>query len=283
MGEQFCNSGKESSSWFQHWGPFITEKALNLPGSKGPEWCFGEGTIWHQQHWGNTWKIPWNDLIYNSQLQQGLLDGRNCTPQSRKLTTMALDIWRFQWTRLPMGSIIAQDVFQQKLDVIFLSVQGVTGIADDMIIFGKTDQEHDGNFLNFLEVYRKNNLILNLDKMQFRLPKVSFFGHSWSDKSLSADPKKIEAVKRMEIPSRCGNHEKLPRIDQLPQPIQSKTSWNKWPTKGNLQTESGIPAYKSLWRLPFNAARRKFPRISLFHTSTPRLRPFFKQMPPRKD
>ena len=43
-------------------------------------------------------------------------------------------------------------------------------------------------------------MTLNLDKMQFRLPKVSFFGHIWSDKGLSADPKKIEAVKRMELP-----------------------------------------------------------------------------------
>ena len=120
--------------------------------------------------------------------------------ESRKLTTMALDIGCFQWTRLPMGSIIAQDVFQRKLDAIFLSVPGVTGIADDMIIYGKTDHEHDGNLLNFLEVCRKNNLTLNPDKMQFRLPKVSFFGHTWSDKGLSADPKKIEAVKRMELP-----------------------------------------------------------------------------------
>ena len=36
--------------------------------------------------------------------------------------------------------------------------------------------------------------------MQFRLPKISFFGHTWSDKGLSADPKRIEAVKRMELP-----------------------------------------------------------------------------------
>ena len=121
-------------------------------------------------------------------------------PDSRKLTTMALDIGHFQWTRLPMGSIIAQDVFQRKLDAIFLSVPGVTGIADDMIIYGKTNHEHDGNLLNFLEVCRKNNLTLNPDKMQFRLPKVSFFGHTWSDKGLSANPKKIEAVKRMELP-----------------------------------------------------------------------------------
>ena len=29
-------------------------------------------------------------------------------PESRKYTMMALDIGRFQWTRLPMGSIVAQ-------------------------------------------------------------------------------------------------------------------------------------------------------------------------------
>ena len=51
-----------------------------------------------------------------------------------------------------------------------------------------------------MEVCRKNNLTLNPDKMQFRLPKVSFFGHTWSNKGLSANPKKIEAVKRMELP-----------------------------------------------------------------------------------
>ena len=80
-------------------------------------------------------------------------------------------------------------VFQQKLDAIFLSVPGVTGIADDMIIYGKTDHEHDGNLLNFLEICTKNNLMLNPDKLQFRLLKVSFFGHTWSNKELSADPK----------------------------------------------------------------------------------------------
>ena len=139
-------------------------------------------------------------------------------PDSRKLTTMALVIGCFQWTRLPMDSIIVQDVFQRKLDAIFLSVPGVTGIADDMIIYGKTNHEHDGNLLNFLEVCRKTNLTLNPDKMQFRLPKVSFFGHTWSNKGLSADPKKIEAEKNG-TSTGCGNHEKFPQIDQLSQPV----------------------------------------------------------------
>ena len=58
-------------------------------------------------------------------------------PESRKLMKMALNIGRFQWTRLPMGSIMTRDLFQQKLDAIFLDLPGVTGIVDDMIIFGK--------------------------------------------------------------------------------------------------------------------------------------------------
>ena len=99
-----------------------------------------------------------------------------------------------------MGSIFAQDMFQRKLDAIFLSVPGVTGIADDMIIYGRTDQEHDQHLVNFLEVCRKNTLTLNPDKMQFRLPQVSFFGHQWSARGLSLDPKKIAAVKRMNLP-----------------------------------------------------------------------------------
>ena len=99
-----------------------------------------------------------------------------------------------------MGSIVAQDVFQRKLDAIFLSISGVTGIADDMIIYGRTDLEHDQHLVNFLEVCRKNTLTLNPDKMQFRLPQVSFFGHQWSARGLSPDPKKIAAGKRMNLP-----------------------------------------------------------------------------------
>ena len=121
-------------------------------------------------------------------------------PESRKYTTMALDIGRLQWMRLPMGSIVAQDLFQRKLDAIFLSIPGVTGIADDMIIYGRNDQEHDEHLVNFLGVCWKNTLTLNPDKMQFRLPQVSFFGHQWSARGLSPDPKKIAAVKQMELP-----------------------------------------------------------------------------------
>ena len=121
-------------------------------------------------------------------------------PDSRRLTCMALPFGRFQWTRLPMGTVVAQDIFQSKLDAIFIGMEGVTGIVDDMIIAGKNEMEHDRNFLAFMEKCMENNLTLNSEKIQFKQSQVSFNGHVWSEHGISPDPKKIQALKHMEFP-----------------------------------------------------------------------------------
>ena len=95
-------------------------------------------------------------------------------PESRPLTCMSIDIGRYQWTWLPVGINVTSDVFQKKLGEIFQNVQGLTGIADDMIIYRKSWEEHDVHFLNFLSVMRKNNLQLNDSILQFQLKEVSF-------------------------------------------------------------------------------------------------------------
>ena len=56
----------------------------------------------------------------------------------------------------------------------------VMGIADDMVIAGRDEMEHDRNFLAFMEKYMENNLTLNSEKIQFKQTQVSFYGHCWS-------------------------------------------------------------------------------------------------------
>ena len=121
-------------------------------------------------------------------------------PDSRKLTCMVLPFGRFQWTQLPMSTVVAQDIFQSKLDAIFIGMEGVTGIADDMIITGKDEMEHDRNFLAFMEKCMENSLTLNSEKIQFKQTQVSFYGHCWSKHGILPDPKKIQALKHMEFP-----------------------------------------------------------------------------------
>ena len=114
-----------------------------------------------------------------------------------------------------MGTVVAQDIFQCTLGSIFIGMESVTGIADDMVIAGRDEMEHDRNFLAFMEKCKSNNLTLNSEKIQFKQTQVSFYGHCWSKHRISPDPKKIQALKHG-VPTRQGNYEILPRYDQLP-------------------------------------------------------------------
>ena len=100
-----------------------------------------------------------------------------------------------------MGTVVAQDIFQSKLDSIFIGMEGVTGIADDMVIAGRDVMEHDRNFPAFMEKCVSNNLTLNSEKIQFKQSQVSFCGHCWSKQGISLDPKKIKALNHTEFPS----------------------------------------------------------------------------------
>ena len=79
-------------------------------------------------------------------------------------------------------------------------MEGVTGIADDMVIAGRDEMEHDRNVLALMEKCMNNNLTLNSEKIQFKQSQVSFYGHCWSKHSMSPDPKKIQALNHLEFP-----------------------------------------------------------------------------------
>ena len=104
-------------------------------------------------------------------------------PDSRKYTCMAFDIGRYQFKRLPMGSKVASDIFQRMLDSVYIGLPGVTGIADDMVIFGRDEEEHDRNLILFLEATRKNGTCPKQKKAaiqegrnQFLRSQMEFYG-----------------------------------------------------------------------------------------------------------
>ena len=67
-----------------------------------------------------------------------------------------------------------------------------------MVVFGRNEEEHDKNLILFLETTRKNGLILNKKKLQFKKEEVSFFGHKWNSTGIFPDRKKTESILRME-------------------------------------------------------------------------------------
>ena len=79
-------------------------------------------------------------------------------------------------------------------------MEGVTGIADDMVIAGRDEMEHDRNFLALMEKCMNNNLTVNLEKIQFKQSQVSFYRHCWPKHGISPDSREIQALNHMEFP-----------------------------------------------------------------------------------
>ncbi|KAJ8756237.1 hypothetical protein K2173_025049 [Erythroxylum novogranatense] len=86
------------------------------------------------------------------------------------------------------------DVFKPFLD------QFIIVFIDDILVYSKSDREHEEHLRISLETLRINELYAKFDKCQFWLREVSFLGHVISEQGVHMDPKKIEAVVNWEAP-----------------------------------------------------------------------------------
>ena len=118
--------------------------------------------------------------------------------ESSFLTTFNTEIGRFRFTVMPFEANVAGDVFQRKLDTIFLNSDQVMIIADDMMVIGyqQDEHEHDIAFTKFPETI-KNNIKLNYNKMQYKHKEVEFFGETYTTKGCKPSNAKIKAITEM--------------------------------------------------------------------------------------
>ena len=79
-------------------------------------------------------------------------------------------------------------------------LEGVHGIADNILTHGTTEIEHDRRLLTLLETARMNNLSLNPKKIQIKSTDWKFFGHWLTPKGPKPDPEKIKAIVKMKAP-----------------------------------------------------------------------------------
>ena len=120
--------------------------------------------------------------------------------ESSFLTTFNSPFGRFRYLRLPFGLNVSQDIFQEKMDIILEKCPGTIGIADDVVVFGADQREHDKNLVNLMEVSREFGLVLNPDKCECNIPSVKFFGCYYDAAGVHPDPDKVASIKRIPPP-----------------------------------------------------------------------------------
>ena len=121
--------------------------------------------------------------------------------ESRYITTFSTHIGLFRYKRLAYGINASAEIFQHALQQSLQGIQGVCNIADDIIIHGKSREEHDAALRNSLKRLQEKGLTLNANKCSFLQPSLEFFGQIFSAEGTRPDPKRIIDLQNMSTPT----------------------------------------------------------------------------------
>ena len=122
-------------------------------------------------------------------------------PESRYITTFATHKGLKRYTRLNFGTNSASEMFQKVVNEQIRDIPGSLNVSDDVIVFGKTQVEHDAALRAVFNRFSEINLTLNKTKCEFNKSSLTFFGFVFSSQGIAPDPRKVEAIKAATPPT----------------------------------------------------------------------------------
>ena len=121
-------------------------------------------------------------------------------PSSVEKTAFVTHSGLFEFHVMPFGLCNAPATFQRLMESVLVGECCMVYI-DDILIIGKTFEEHLENLRKILEHLRKANLRLKAQKCKFMRDKVGYLGHVVSKDGIEADSAKVSAVRDFPTPT----------------------------------------------------------------------------------
>ena len=114
--------------------------------------------------------------------------------ESSFLTTFNTPFGRYRFTVVPFGVVFAQEVFHKTVNEKFRDIPGCETDIDNILIWGRTIEEHDRNLEHVLNRVRQINMKLSKGKCQFRQTEITYLGERLTQHGVKPDIDKIKAI-----------------------------------------------------------------------------------------
>jgi hypothetical protein len=111
-------------------------------------------------------------------------------------TTFRTRYGLYEYTVMSFRLTNASAYFMYLMNKVFMEYldKFVVVFIDDILIFSKTEEEHEKHLRLVLEMLRSNQLYAKFSKCEFWLTEVAFLGHVISARGVSVDPSKVKDV-----------------------------------------------------------------------------------------
>ena len=130
----------------------------------------------------------------NAYLQLPLADS------SKEFLTINTHKGLYQFNRLPFGVNSAPAIFQRSIETLLRGLPGISVYLDDILVTGKTLDEHLKNLQQVLGKLEEAGLKLNKEKCSFLLKQIEYLGHVIDAQGLHPSEEKIKAIKAAPSP-----------------------------------------------------------------------------------
>ena len=120
---------------------------------------------------------------------------------SRAISTFRTHEGLHRFKVLFFGPSPASDLFHELVSQALHGLPGCVSIHDNILVWGKTPEEHLQNLDKCLNRPEERGLTLRREKCTFGAASVNWFGWEFSASGMSADPKKVAAIKAAGRPS----------------------------------------------------------------------------------
>jgi hypothetical protein len=109
----------------------------------------------------------------------------------------------YEFTVMSFGLTNAPAYFMNLMNKVFMEYldRFVMVFFDDILIYSKSDSDHEENMRLVLQKLRDNQLYAKYSKCEFWIDKVPFLGHIISNGGISVDPAKVKEIVEWSIPS----------------------------------------------------------------------------------
>lgn len=107
----------------------------------------------------------------------------------------------FRYKRMVFGISCAPEMFQKVIEQILSDCPNNINFIDDIIVVGKTEEEHDRCLQNVLTKLRDYGILLNQSKCAFKLSEIDFLGHRFSKQGILPSEDKVEAIRNFRNPT----------------------------------------------------------------------------------
>lgn len=100
----------------------------------------------------------------------------------------------YRMNRLPFGTSPACAIFQREIEKVLQGCSGVINLLDDIVVTGRSFDEHVANLKKVLSVLRDCGFKLNLAKCDFFKPEIEYLGHIVNKNGLKKNLNKVAAM-----------------------------------------------------------------------------------------